>query len=351
MPKKAKPPVSKLEAALSFLSLVRTSDSEQSIYSKIEFNTAKAFNLIVGVGTTVEEDLIACPQTDLFLSAVERAGDEYQITQLSAQKLLIRAGEFHAYIPCRAPSEFVWRDPDVPTGHLDDRFMEALGKVAGLAVKDDERLINCSIFLGNGSVVGTNSAVIVEAWHGLQFPHGLLIPKSTYSLLKKVKKPIVAYGYSDAGDSLTFYFDDDTWLLTKLYRDKWPPSIADHLDRASRSISTHDVPPDFFDAIRKVAPFSADGRIFIEDNLVSSHPFDVKEEGSGLSLQFAGVKHAKRVYAFDNIKQVARLAVRWDEYAQKDGTYFLGDNLRGLIYHNDNSISATIASEDDDIPF
>lgn len=340
--KKEKDQRSSLERALDLLSLVHNVKQECSLYCEMESNFATAFNMVVGVGTAIEEDLAACPQIDLLRAAITRCGESYAITQLSPQKLLVRSGEFHAYIPCVTPASLYRVTPDLRIAGLNDRFMEALAVVAPLASTTGERVIDCSIQLNDGAVIATNRTVLIEAWHGNSFPSGLLIPKSSYMILKRSKKKVIAFGFSP--DSVTFYFEDYNWLYTKLFKDKWP-DVQNHLNL---EYTTRNIPADFFAAAKKVSPFG-NGSVYVEGNLVSSHPPNVKEEGSGLALTVEGVTHEPRIYAWNDLALIAKHALRWDEKFHKQRTMFTGDNLRGLVYHGEQTDS--IANQDEDIPF
>lgn len=346
MAKKQKRKVGSLERALDFLSLAFKAGDTQSMYCNMDLGFATAFNMIVAVGTAIEEDLCACPHVGLLLAAIARCGEQYSITQLSTQKLLIRSGDFHAYIPCIDPSTLSWTAPDALAAPLDDRFMEALTKVADLAVAKSESVLECSIQLNNCSVIATNRRVIMEAWHGLSFPDGLLIPKVAFTKLNKIKKHMKGFGFS--ANSVTFYFDDGTWLLSRLFQDKWPPAVQSHLQH---DIAAYPIEESFFVAARKVFPFSSTSRIYVEGNLVSSHPFHVKEEGSGLALAFEGARFEPRSYFGDDLIFVSEFALKWDANARPDGTMFFGDNLRGLIHHDHFRNTGDAPSDDEDIPF
>jgi hypothetical protein len=350
--KKAKQPELKkttLESTLAFLSLIHETVVPESMYAKMEYNSAVAYNRTLGAGTILEEDLIACPHIDLFEAAVRRCGGDYVITQLSPGKLLVRSGEFQAYIPCVDPKTLPECVPDVIQGILDDSFMVALDKVAPLAVTKGELLTDCSLLLGNGTVTATNGHLLMQAWHGHAFPNGLLIPKIAYTKLKKAKRRIVRFGFSK--ESLTLWFDDHSWLYTRLYQDKWP-NLNNHLFTPENA---HPVDPTFFEAVKRVLPFSNSGSIFVEGNLVSSHPFGAIEEGSNLSLPFEGAQFEPRIYLGADLQKIAKYVTKWDANARKDGTAFFGENLRGLISHGhfegQGIFDGAPPENDEDIPF
>ena len=338
--------VSSLEQALQFLSMNFKVGEAQTMHSRMENGTAVTFNMVVGLGTPIDIDLCACPQVDLMLAAVQRCGPTLAITQLSPHKLVVRSQDFHAYVPCIDPAACSWPKPDTPIAEIGADFIGALHKVAPFTDAKGETVLESSIQLLDGSVLATNRSVVVEAWHGTSMPEGLLIPVEAAKLLHKSKKELRLFGYSPT--TITFYFADNSWLRTQLFQDKLP-NIKAHIERASQE-HMHDVPHDFFAAVEKVAPFSTSGKIWIENNLVSSHPFDAKEEGSGLALEFAGNGHAYRVYAASDLHKIRKIATKWDEFGRDDGTLFFGEKIRGMIWHQKKAEPLSSA-EDDDIPF
>lgn len=331
---------SPLIQALRFLLLTWKAGEDQAMYCMMHANEAVSFNSILAAGADIDEDLYACPHTALMLAAILRCGDRYAITQLSPTKLLVRSDDFQAYVPCVAPDALSWPLPDVPVVAIDDRLTEALRKVAPLLSATGETLIEQSIQLNAGSCLATNRSVILEAWHGFDLPSGLLLPKSIVTAIHKAGKHLRAFGFSSV--SATFHFDDATWLRTQLFQEKWP-DIQKHLNAQT---CTRPVPSELFEAAKKVSPFSGNGAVYVKNGLISSHPFDAKEEGSALKLPI-GSQHQERSYRATDLSLIAKHALNWDETMRADGTYFTGNGIRGLIHHQvPNGII-----EDDDIPF
>ena len=62
--------------------------------------------------------------------------------------------------------------------------------------------------------------MLMEAWHGLDLPPNVPLPKQFVAALVKQKKNLTGFGFSRS--SATFYFEDGCWLRTQLYSDEWP---------------------------------------------------------------------------------------------------------------------------------
>lgn len=343
MAKKPKIERTQLVKALDLLSLTFKAGEDQAMYAMMKDHKACSFNSIIALGTVIEEDIEACPHIALLATALDRCGQKsYSITQLTAEKLLVRTDDFQAYIPCLNRSLLSWPVPDALVAPLDDRLMVALKKVAVLASTKAETVIEASIQINHGSVLATNRSVIMQAWHGIDLPDGLLIPKNAVSIMHKSEKKLTGFGCSPV--TATFYFEDGTWLRTQLFQDRWPP-VEQHLNSNTHGSVLRAVPPELFSAAKKVAAFSGDGFVYVKDGLVSSHPFDRKEEGSELKLPI-GSEHAERRYDIKNLSLISKHVIQWDEYYQDNGTMFVGENLRGVINHD-----PAAKPIDEDIPF
>jgi hypothetical protein len=335
---------SKLVQALEFLCLTWRATNDQTMYCTMSNFQAVSFNSVIAAGIAIDCDLEACPHSDLLLTALLRCADRYTITQLSPEKLLVRSEgpeEFQAYIPCLRPETLSRAVPDAAIVEIDDHLIEALLKVVPLVSATAETVVECSVQLNNGSCLATNRTVIMEAWHGLNLPNGLLLPKQAVAAIRHADKPLKAFGYSP--HTATFYFADGSWLRTQLFDTVWP-NVKSQLDSLA---ATRPVPPELFKAAKKVAAFSIDGFVYIKDGLISSHPFTVKEEGSVLRIPI-GSPHQERVYSIKNLALVAKHVIGWNETARVDGTYFTGESLRGLISHQ---VPHEVYEAEDDIPF
>lgn len=341
MKKKDKIERSMLALALEFLHLTFKAGAEQSMYCMMHNHAAVSFNSVIAAGTTIEEDLQACPHTALMLAAIQRCPGRYIITQLSPEKLQVRSEEFQAYIPCALPETLSWPIPDAALVPVDDRLTEALRKLAPLLSADGETVLEQSIQINAGSCLATNRSVVAETWHGFDLPNGLLVPKAVVTALHKTTKKLVAFGCSER--TITFHFEDASWIRTQLFQDRWPDVKA----MLNTSTVTRPVPPDLFKAAKTVAVFSADDKVYVKDGLISSHPFTAVQEGSVLKLPVGG-EHQERIYRIKDLTFASHHATEWDETQRQAGTYFVGEMIRGLIWHE---VPHDISQEDDDIPF
>lgn len=352
MAKAKKQPASEFEKAVDFLALLYNAKDDQTIYCRIVDGEATAYNMIVGIGTPIHIDFQCCPNVDLLREAIKRCKDNFVIAQYSPDKLIVRQDEFHAFIPClRSDAALTITQPDAPVATMGEAFIEALDKVSAFADDKAPRLLEAAIQLYDGSVLATCGSVVIEAWHGINMPNGLLLPKVAAKVLHKIKKEIVSFGISPT--SITFHFADGSWMKSQLYKDKLP-DIRQHINGASMN-GLEPIPHKFFEAVAEVYPFSVDGFIWVEGNRVASHPFSVVDQGSGLSLPFDDSMFGMefRRYKGDDLHMIRKIAKQWNVNGRDDGTLFVGEQVRGMIWHSkqkETTLGAT-PNDDEDIPF
>lgn len=289
-------------------------------------NWAVAFNGIVAAGYKTQEDIYACPNNKLLIEALTKCGDNLSITQLDNNRLSIKSDKFKAIVPCIDPIQMYPVQPDAPIAEINDKFKMAVEAVGVLVGDDpDAKVYLRSVLLSNGSTIATNGQVIFEYWHGIDLPNGLALPKSIINPLVKNVNHLAQFGFSNS--SVTFYFENESWIKTQLFADQWP-EIRPILDKKS---NPWPVPPDFFKALAAVAPFSGDGKVYFENGLLCSHP----EPSIGASYEITGLPRGP-VFSARQLALIQPYAQQIDFLAEgpHPGTtmaMFFGQNIRGAL--------------------
>lgn len=311
-------------------------------YCRIEGNRAIAFDGVVAIGQTIQEDLTATPHTKQLVLALERCGEQFAITQLSSDRLLVRSGDFQAFVPCCDPEKLPEAMPDPPQAPINDKVADALKIVAALASDKAESVLAACIQLHDGSVAATNLEVIIEAWHGCSLPE-IVIPRAAAVAVVKSGRSLAQFGLGQK--TATFWFDDNSWIRTQLYLDKLP-DLRSHLDIDT---DPREIAPEFFEAIKKIAPFSVDGKVYCGPNNVSSHSMNAPQQGGQLSFEISnGLKW--RSYSIKMLNLIKKHATKLDEH-HAYATLFFGDGIRGAVVHNVLHPDGSHDVKDEDIPF
>lgn len=306
--------------ALKFISVAQK-ESEQAYTShcRLTEHWALASDGILSAGHKIEEDLDACPHTGRLLAALSKCGPGLALSQ-DEMRLAVRSEKFRATIPCIDPAALIVSNPDAPCAVIDDRLKAAFQQVAPLVSETADFVAGVSVLLRAGSVVSTNRHVIIEAWHGIDLPPNLALPKAFMLAVMRCQKPLARFGFSDR--SVTFYFDDESWLKTQLYEDKWPN--VDGL--LNQQANPWPLPENLFAAVDAVLPFSDNSFVFFHQGSLQSH-YDATQ---GATYEIEGLPN-ERSFNGKYLKLLDGLATQIDFGTGREPLRFFGENVRGCI--------------------
>lgn len=282
-------------------------------------NWATAFNGTIAAGHPITEDIYACPHAKLIVEALSKCGEHISFTQLDANRLSIKSDKFKAIVPCINPTLINHVIPDPPIAPIDDRFKAGISIVGTLANENGQFIYLASILMNGYSLISTNGKVVLEYWHGINLPPGISLPKVLVDPLTKTNKKLVQFGYSQS--SVTFYFEDGSWLRSQLYREQWP-DMSLILDRPANAWP---VVADFWRGLDAVAGFSESGFVYFGPGVLHSH----ENPTSGASYEVVGLPKGPAFPA----KQLAMIQPYADriDFLAKDCLLFFGSNVRGII--------------------
>lgn len=315
---------SSLLNAISFVgSVIKDKGAAFETHVCLRNQWAVGTNGVLSAGHKIEEQLEAYPQNTLFQAALEKCSEMLSITLLETNRLSVKSGSFKALVPCVDGELMHIIEPDPPVAVIDDRFKKALETVGVLAAENAQSVVTASILMNGFSLIATDRKFIMEAWHGIDLPPGLTLPKAFVGPLTKAKKPLTGFGFSDA--SATFYFEDGSWLKTQTYADVYP----DLNTLLNKEANLWSIPDKFFEAVVALEPFSEDGNIYFDNGYLRSHA----SETIGASFEMAGTPKGV-VYPARYLKMLNGLANKIDFITPHGNAYclkFQGDNARGVI--------------------
>lgn len=317
----ARNPAAGLLAAVKFVSAAQhKAGNLLQTHCSLSHHWAAATNEVLTAGHPIEEDLTACPQTAPLIDALSQVENEVSIAAASEFYLSISSGLFRAMIPCAPESQVTIPAPDEPIAEIDDRLKVALEAVLKIPNEASPDAKFAAILLQAGSCVATNGAILVEYWHGIDLPPGLLLPKSFAQAVTKTAKKLVRFGFSQ--NSVTFWFEDRSFIKTQTYAGEYA-HYAPLFERFSPD-AFWPVPPLFFKAVSAVANFNDGGRVYFKNGQVvsdleseetSQYQVGGLPEGMGFDSKLLGIISDKATsFCFDE----RHLA-------------FFGENCRGLV--------------------
>lgn len=312
-----------LEAITFVGSVLKDTGTPSETHIYLKNNWAVAFNGILAAGTPIENDISACPNYFLFQQAVAKCGADLTIAQLD-NKLTVKSEKFKATIPCIDPELINIGGYDEATISVNDEFKKALEIVAPLVNENGQHIYNVSILLNGQSVISTeNGSVILEAWHGNDLPTNLSIPKSVVEPLAKTTKKLVGFGYSDF--SITFHFEDKSFIKTQLFKEQWP-DVARILNADSKPFET---PKELFEGVAAITSFSNDGLCYFDTDVIRSH----KDENIGASYNVSGLPRGPifSIKQLNVLKEHMKMIDFFCHGPNGPMTMFYGDKVRGVI--------------------
>lgn len=341
-------PAKKLTESLKFLKPVQKKNGTvQQQYCSVGAHWAAASNEVMTIGVKIEEDLTACPHSLQFIEALSKTSEELSITQLSNTAICVASGSFRAVVPCVPMGSVEIATPDEPCAVIDDRIKDAFAFLAPITTDKAPDATFGGVWLKAGSAVATNGHLLAEYWHGIDLPPGMLIPKAAVTAVAKSKKPLSKLGFSNC--SVTFWFEDESFIKTQLYENKYP--LYEKLFEVE-DLEPWDIPEEFFKAIKAIAAFTNNGTIIFKGGKIAST--EIEHEASTYTIEglpegmafnskylLAVEKQFKKAHFTENIKGTV--------------VVFFGDNVRGVcmgVSLNEPEI-APVSEEidDDDIPF
>lgn len=323
--KQSEKTASKLLEAVKFLSLITKDEgSPLDTHILLSNKTATAFNGTLGAGILIDEDLYAAPHAKTFLNALMKCGSTYTLTQVDQNRLQIKSGPFKANIPCLDPALLFFPTPNPVNTPIDDNFKSALELVEKIKTENAQRLITLSFLLNGNSIISTDGKIIIEAWHGLNMPTSIPIPKSIIPFIQNQNKKLTNFGMDST--TATFYFEDNSFVRTQLYTEKWP-DISKVLDR---QFVPKELPKDLFKAIETIAPFSQNGFVYFRDGKLQSSEFEEK----GAEFEIEGLINGP-IYSAKYLMMLKDTMEKADFYVSGERKslmcYFVGKNCRGVL--------------------
>lgn len=312
----AKPSTSLLEA-VKFVGMACNDVgpvNERHIY--LGGNWAAASNGVITIAAPIKEDILACPYIGFLLEALQRS-NEFELHK-KENSLQFVANKFKANIPCVDFALIPIPSPDEPVAEINNNLINAL-EIAGTLIDDNgQEIIDVSMLLNGRSIISSNRAIIFECWHGLDLPTGLSLPKAIINPLSKSKKKLSKIGGSQS--SLTFYFEDQSWIKTQLFNKEWP-SVNFLLDRPS---DPKPLPAGLWEGLAAIAPFSTDGVCHFQKGRIQSSP----SENVGASYEVPGLPDGLSF----GIKQLNLIKphIKTIDF-QPEISMFFGENIRGAL--------------------
>jgi len=322
--RKPKEETNEFLAALKFVSRAQSeSGTPNQTHCRIGwFNYVVAYDGILAMGYPVKDNVPeTCPHTLQLVAAIERAKDVSALT-FETNSITVKTNKFRATVPCLSSVDLHYVTVDQGQYAISKEFVAA-AQIAAIFTKEGAQTVaGASVLTRNGSLVGTNGLALIEAWHGIATPPGLIIPKTFFDVIAKIDLPMQSFGYSE--NTFTLWYENGAWVKTQLYSEQWPN--VDQLFAYTETAKPEELDKDFWTALKSVSPFSEDHRVYFMNEFLCSHV----SPGKGAEYKLKGLPsgqayNAKILQTLEGIMKTA------DWTGNEKVSCFFGDNVRGVL--------------------
>lgn len=307
--------------ALAFVALAQNPKSEfpHERHCLMQGGTVTGTSGALTAGARIIEQLDACPHTETFRDRLAKCGATLNLS-VDGPKIRIASGRASWQVEGIEAGQFPPMMPDPQLiAFTDRRFRDALEAVSVLAVEGGRTLIESTILVYGDTAMSTNRIAMLEYWHGMGIPVALSIPKMAIASLAKVKKELTGFGASS--NSVTFWFEDESFLKSRLVDFQWPMgSVAKILNVDA---NPWPLPDDFFAGVEALLDVTELNKLdFMGDHLVTS-------DGKGRYDMEGLPKDVSYSAKFLTILKPYIQKVDWK--GNQNGMVFYGENCRGSI--------------------
>jgi hypothetical protein len=237
----------------------------------------------ISCGHPVSEELILCPQHKDLLTAIKKCGSSLVISETPGGKISVKGKKLRALVNTLNADDLLSAIPDERIGKINNSLKTAFKICGKLATEAAARVIEASLLLEKNTCTGTNGFCIIQFWHGIDLPNGIVIPKVFSDAVARAEYDLTDVGFSFTNEgvpnTITVWFENGSWIKTLCYSDKWPK-----LDKALEGEpNPKKLPVDFFEGVEAVSKFNDKGTVFLDGKQIKSQLSD--KEGAQFTIK------------------------------------------------------------------
>lgn len=270
----------------------------------------------------IDLDIDVTPKATSFVKAIATCQGLISLNLTAGGRLAVRSGKFRAYVDCVENEQFPTLDPEGDVIELNHGgIYKALKSLHEFIAEDASKQWARGVLFRDQSAFATNNVVLVEHWVGYSFPRSINIPRMAVIEMVRIGEDPIRMQVSE--NSVTFFYENGSWLKTQLYSLEWP-DMSKVLDKDS-----HPIPPpaDLWQALEDIAPFTNKLRqVFFTPNMITTD----QVENQGASFEVDGINF-DGAYNVDYLLGLKNAIQTIDFSAYPGPARFFGENIRGAI--------------------
>lgn len=307
--------------------VARKDYDERLCHLEIKDGRATADGGRIAMSTPIDADMHIRPHAKSLVKAVQACGDDpIGIAETGTGRLSLRAGKFKAFIDCLPKEqEMTQLMPSGAYFDVTDELLHSIVALAPLMSIDASRPWAQGLRIDAHSTYATNNIIVAQRWHGAGFPRTVIIPAdAVHELIRIDERP---RGVQVSEHSLTFFFENNRWLCTRLIAMEGGWDRADEIfERNTNTDGLENVPDGLYDALDTLKPFFDDaGKIYMLGDRIATSRNDNEGASVDITVATGPIFHASQLRLLQNV------ATKVNFKAYPKPCYFIGDKLRGVI--------------------
>lgn len=226
------------------------------------------FNGQTAIRCPLQVGLDCAPNAMQFVRAIAACGSETVAMHVDGGKLRIHSGKFKTSVDISPdPTRFPDLDPEGETIPIQAPILPILKRMLPFVGTDPARPWQCGVLFCNNSVFATNNVRVVELWQPTQFP--VIANMPTEAMRELIRLNVEPVAVQASPNRVVFHLPGNAWISVKLMSYEWPDLSA--IWSKVEGVATPPVPAGFFEAIKRVEPFTDElGRVYLYPGYVST---------------------------------------------------------------------------------
>lgn len=260
-----------------------------------------------------------------FIRAIDACGEDFYLT-VDDDHVLIEQGKKKIRLAKMNPAAYPLVEVSKKGTTIKSPGVDMFRAVRPFVGNDVTRMWACGVLIESGYIYATNNVVLVRTPYESKVKGRYNIPAETVDeLIRLDDEPVETIAVEQ--DSISFLFDDDYWLRSKLLINEWPdtgPLFASIKSKLPK------VDPGLYEAVKTVLPFCPDKNfpeiIFSGDTVTTGG--DIKKKNAAVS-GLANLHDAR--FRAEALLSVLEVATHIDLKPYPKPCPFRGDGIEGVI--------------------
>lgn len=277
--------VRKILNALKFVSVAQEKgDNYFTSHVHIENGRATCTDAVVTASCPIATPLHACPQTDLFMKALQKCGHgEFSLTSIDDNEVEISSGSFKANIP--AVREILFSEHGgIGVDICEDaskKLHDFIGGCKKFLARKHNDIHRSSVLFGSHTGLVFDGETLAEVMHPLgELPREIILPREFIMVMRKAPTKSKRIRRVEIGENnLTVYLEGDRWVSTRLYDYGWPPGIRQQMNMLTNPNDCVPVSDETRDMLSTLADFGKDNRVYFNNDTAFAVATNEKRSG------------------------------------------------------------------------